>query len=234
MWDRRDHGSSEVNHHQPHQKLIFIQRRWCVQCSWKGVLYYELLPENQTTNFHKSCSKIDQLKAGLDENFLELVNRKCIIFQQDKARLYISLLIRQSLLQLGWEILIHQLYSLDIISFGVYLSCLFKISLNGKKIQFSVRLWKETGTVPYSTSLKKKKKKKNKLELWSHLKQCQEMLEQMEKEMATHSSILAWRILWTEEPGGLLSIESHRVGHNWIDLAAAAAAVEQINEYVVQ
>ena len=32
--------------------------------------------------------------------------------------------------------------------------------------------------------------------------------------MATHSSILAWRILWTEEPGGLLSIESPRVGHD--------------------
>ena len=36
----------------------------------------------------------------------------------------------------------------------------------------------------------------------------------LEKEMATHSSILAWRIPWTEEPGGLLSIGSHRVGHN--------------------
>ena len=36
----------------------------------------------------------------------------------------------------------------------------------------------------------------------------------LEKEMATHSSILAWRILWTEEPGGLLSIGSHRVGHD--------------------
>ena len=39
--------------------------------------------------------------------------------------------------------------------------------------------------------------------------------------MATHSSLLAWRILWTEEPGGLPSIGSHRVGHNWSDLAAA-------------
>ena len=37
--------------------------------------------------------------------------------------------------------------------------------------------------------------------------------------MATHSSILAWRILWTEEPGGLLSIRLRRVGHNWSDLA---------------
>ena len=36
----------------------------------------------------------------------------------------------------------------------------------------------------------------------------------LEKGMATHSSILAWRIPWTEEPGGLLFIGSHRVGHD--------------------
>ena len=40
----------------------------------------------------------------------------------------------------------------------------------------------------------------------------------MEKRMATHSSILAWRIPWTEEPGGLWSIESPRVRHDWSDL----------------
>ena len=39
--------------------------------------------------------------------------------------------------------------------------------------------------------------------------------------MATHSSVLAWRIPGTEEPIGLLSTGSHRVGHDWIDLAAA-------------
>ena len=44
----------------------------------------------------------------------------------------------------------------------------------------------------------------------------------LEKEMATHSSVLAWRIPGTEEPGGLLSMGSHRVGHDWSDLAAAA------------
>ena len=37
----------------------------------------------------------------------------------------------------------------------------------------------------------------------------------LEKEMATHSSILAWRNLWTEEPGGLQSTGSQRVGHDW-------------------
>ena len=45
-----------------------------------------------------------------------------------------------------------------------------------------------------------------------------------EKAMAPHSTTLAWRIPWMEEPGGLLSMGSHRVGHNWRDLAAAAVA----------
>ena len=44
----------------------------------------------------------------------------------------------------------------------------------------------------------------------------------LEKEMATHSSILAWRIPGTGEPGGLPSVGSHRVGQDWSDLAAAA------------
>jgi len=44
----------------------------------------------------------------------------------------------------------------------------------------------------------------------------------LEKEMATHSSVLAWRIPGTGEPGGLPSMGVHRVGHDWSDLAAAA------------
>ena len=39
-------------------------------------------------------------------------------------------------------------------------------------------------------------------------------LPPLEEEMAVHSSVLAWRIPWTEEPGGLLSMGSHRVGHD--------------------
>ena len=48
-------------------------------------------------------------------------------------------------------------------------------------------------------------------------------LHALEKEMATHSSVLAWRIPGMGEPGGLLSMGSHRVIHDWSDLAAAAA-----------
>ena len=46
----------------------------------------------------------------------------------------------------------------------------------------------------------------------------------LEKEMATHSSVLAWKILGTGKPGGLLSMGSHRVGHDWSNLAVATAA----------
>ena len=46
----------------------------------------------------------------------------------------------------------------------------------------------------------------------------------LQKKMATHSSVFAWRTLGMEEPGGLLSMGSHRIGQDWSDLAAAAHA----------
>ena len=49
--------------------------------------------------------------------------------------------------------------------------------------------------------------------------------------MATHSSVLAWRILGMGEPGGLPSMGSHRVGHDWSDLAAAAAAAHFLKNF---
>ena len=53
----------------------------------------------------------------------------------------------------------------------------------------------------------------------------------LEKEVATHSRVLAWKIPGTGEPGRLPSIGSHRVGHDWCDLAAAAAA--EVNVTVI-
>ena len=49
----------------------------------------------------------------------------------------------------------------------------------------------------------------------------------LEKEMAAHSSVLAWRISGTGESGGLSSMGSHRVGHYWSNLAAEAAALSK-------
>ena len=51
----------------------------------------------------------------------------------------------------------------------------------------------------------------------------------LEKEMATHSSVPAWRIPGMGEPGGLPSMGSHRVGHDSSDLAAAAVEVHRLS-----
>ena len=53
----------------------------------------------------------------------------------------------------------------------------------------------------------------------------------LEKEMATHSSVLAWRILWTGEPGGLLFMGSHRIRYDWGNLAAAAATISDVEHF---
>ena len=53
----------------------------------------------------------------------------------------------------------------------------------------------------------------------------------LEKEMATHSSVLAWRIPGMAEPGGLPSMGSHRVGYDWSDLAVAAGLVGSLGKW---
>ena len=50
----------------------------------------------------------------------------------------------------------------------------------------------------------------------------------LEEGMATHSNILAWRIPWTEEPGGLQPVSSQRVGHHWNDLARRHSRVRAL------
>ena len=57
-------------------------------------------------------------------------------------------------------------------------------------------------------------------------------LHALEKEMATHSSVLAWRIPGTGEPGRLPSVGSHRVRYDWSDLAAAAAYINDTMQYL--
>ena len=139
---RRHPGASELNHHQPQQRPISIQRRWYCICGGIGnELYYELLPKNQMINSNKYCSQLDQLKSAFNEKCPELINGKHIIFRQNNARPCVSLMTRQKLLQLGWEVLIHPLYSPDIapLYFHLFILVFTKFSW-WKKFQFCGRL----------------------------------------------------------------------------------------------
>ena len=112
-----------------HPKKVVL----CIWWDWKWVLYCELLLENQMINSNKYCSQLDQRKAALNKKRPELVNRKRIIFHQDNTRLHVSLMTRQKLLQLGWEVLIHPPYSPDITPLDFHLFQSLQNSLNGKK-----------------------------------------------------------------------------------------------------
>ena len=144
-----------------HPKKVML----CIWWDWKGVHYYELLPENQTINSNKYCSQLDQLKAAIDKKRPELVNRKHIIFHQDNTRPFVYLMTRQKLLQLAWEVLIHPLYSPDIAPSDFHLFRSLQNSLNGKNFN-SLEDCKST----WNSSLLKKIKSFGKMELWSCLK----------------------------------------------------------------
>ena len=119
-----------------HPKKVML----CIRWGWKGIFSYELLLENQVINSNKYCSQLDQLKAALYKKHLKLVNRKCIIFHQDNARPYVSLMTRHKLLQVGWAVLIHSLYSPDIAPSDFHLFLSLRNSLNVKKFQFLGRV----------------------------------------------------------------------------------------------
>ena len=74
------------------------------------------------------------MKAARDKKHPDLVNRKCIIFHRDNARLDVFLMTRQKLLQLGWEFLIHLPYSPDIAPLDFLLFQSLQNSLNGEKL----------------------------------------------------------------------------------------------------
>ena len=160
IWNIRDHGASKINYYQPHQRPAFIQRRWWCIYGRIGSPLLWAPSGKQMIHSKKYCFQFDQLKAALKEKNLVLVNRKHIVFHQDNARLHISLMTRQKLLQLGWEGLIHLPYSPDTASSDFHLFQSFQNSLNGK---FSIP-WKIVRST-WNSFLLKKIKSFGKMEL---------------------------------------------------------------------
>jgi len=77
----------------------------CVWWDWKGILYYELLSNNETINSKKYCSQLDELKIAIEQKRSEIANWKSIVFHQDNARPHVSLITRQKFLEFGWDVL---------------------------------------------------------------------------------------------------------------------------------
>ena len=132
LWGKQNEPPQTTPKASLHPKKVMLYIWW----NWKGVLYYELLPENQTINSNRYYSQLDQLKAALNEKRPELVNRKRIIFLPDNTRLHVSLMTRQKPLELGWEVRIHLPYSPDIAPSDFHLFWSLQNSINGKNFNF--------------------------------------------------------------------------------------------------
>ena len=153
LWGKRNEPPSTTPKAGLHPKKVILYIWW----DWMGVLYYELILENEKINSNKYSSQLGQLKAALDEKRPESVNRKYIIFHQGNARPHVSLMTRQKLLQLGWEVLIHPPYSPDIAPLDFHLFRSLQNSLNGKNFNSLEDTW--------NSSLLKKRKSFGKMEL---------------------------------------------------------------------
>jgi [histone H3]-lysine36 N-dimethyltransferase SETMAR len=78
------------------------------------------------------CHQLDKLNDSLKQKRPELINRKGVVFHKDNARPHTSLVTRQNLLQLGWNILLHPPYSPDLAPSDYYLFRDLQIFLDGK------------------------------------------------------------------------------------------------------
>ena len=71
------------------KRIITGDEKWIVMLpvwwDWKGVVFFELLPKNETINWDVYCRQLNKLNAGVKKKRLELVNRKGVIFQHDNS-----------------------------------------------------------------------------------------------------------------------------------------------------
>ena len=101
--------------------------------NWKVIVYHELLEPGQTINSTLYFQQLMRLKQAIKKR-LELINKKGVVFHHDNARPHISLVTRQKLRELGWEVLMHPPYSPDLIPSDYHLFRCLKNSLNAVKL----------------------------------------------------------------------------------------------------
>lgn len=111
-----------------HQKKVMLSCWW----DWKGVVFFELLPEGQTINTEVYCRQLDDLKAAVATKRPELANRKGVAFQHDNARPHTSLASRLKLAEFGWDVLPHPPYSPDLAPSDYHLFRSLQNSLDGE------------------------------------------------------------------------------------------------------
>ena len=110
------------------RKKILLSVWW----DYEGIVYFELLPSNRTINSVVYIEQLTKLNNAVEEKRPELTNRKGVVFHHDDARPHTSLVTRQKLLELGWDVLPHPPYSPDLAPSDYFLFRSLQNSSNGK------------------------------------------------------------------------------------------------------
>ena len=110
------------------RKKVLLSVWW----DYEGIVYFELLPPNRTINSVVYIEQLTKLNNAVEEKRPELTNRKSVVFHRDDARPHASLVTRQKLLELGWDVLPHPPYSPDLAPSDYFLFRSLQNSLNGK------------------------------------------------------------------------------------------------------
>ena len=127
-WVMQDEPAQTTSKAEIHQKKIMLSVWW----DYKGILYFELMPQNQTINSNVYVQQLAKLNDAIQEKRPVLSNRKGVVFHHDNAKPHTSLVTRQKLLELGWDVLSHPPYSPDLAPSDYHLFRSMQNSLNGK------------------------------------------------------------------------------------------------------
>ena len=133
MLSEKDLGESGMNHlaipkADLHPKKIML----CLWWDWKGILYYELLLNNEAINSEKYYSQLDELKTAIEQKRPEIANRKGVVFHQDNAWSHVSLMNSTKVVRARWDVLPHPPYSSDLAPSDFHLFRSLQNSLNEK------------------------------------------------------------------------------------------------------
>ena len=127
-WSRPGEPTQTTSKADIHQKKVLLSVWW----DYKGIIYFELLPPNRTINSDVYIEQLTKLNNAVEEKRPELTNRKGVVFHHDNARPHTSLVTRQKLMELGWDVLPHPPYSPDLAPSDYFLFRSLQNSLNGK------------------------------------------------------------------------------------------------------
>ena len=116
-WTKKDEPPQSTSKVNINQKKIMLSVWW----NYKGGVYFELLPRNQTIDSNVYCCQLSKLNEGIKTKRPELASCKGMMSHHDSARPHTSLITRQKLIELIWELMPHLPYSPDLASSDNYL-----------------------------------------------------------------------------------------------------------------